>query len=71
METVRRGDAHLGLEDSRELSFRQVDLAGERRQGEIFGEVITQPGQQVAYRFGVGSLPGQEGGVLRLTPGAL
>ena len=59
-DVVRRGDAHLGLEDSRELSFRQVDLTGERRQGEIFGEVVAQPGQQVADRFGVGSLPGQE-----------
>jgi hypothetical protein len=70
-DVVCRGDTNLGLEDSGELSFRQVDLTGERREGEIFGEVVAQPGQQVAYRFGVGSLPGQQGGVLRLTAGAL
>ena len=39
--------------------------------GEVVGEVVAQPGQQVAHRFGVGGLPGQERGELRLAAGAL
>ena len=38
--------------------------------GQVVGEVVTQPGQQVAHRFGVGCLPGQDRGELRLAAGA-
>ena len=69
---IRRGLRrwpHLGLEDPGELSFGEVDVPGECCHGEVVVEVVTQPGQQVAKRFGIGSLPGQEDGELRLSAG--
>ena len=71
---LRRGRLRwhlLGLEDSGELSFGEVDLPGECGHGAVVGEVVASPGQQVANRLGVGGLAGQEGGELRLTAGAL
>ena len=60
-----------GLEHAGELSFGEVDLSGEGWDGEVVGEVVAEPGQQIPHRFGVGGLPGQQGGELRLAAGAL
>ena len=70
-DVVGCGGTHLGLEHPGELSFGQVDLSGEGWDGEVVGEVVAEPGQQIPHRFGVGGLPGQQGGELCLAAGAL
>ena len=65
------GGPHLRLEHAGELSLGEVDLAGKGWDGEVVGEVVAEPGQQVTHRLGVGGLPGQQGGELRLPAGAL
>ena len=59
---VSSGRAHLGLEDAGELPFGQVDLPRQCRDGQVVGDVVAQPGQEVTNWFGVGCLPGREGG---------
>ena len=71
LDVVCGGDADLGLEDAGELAFGEVDLPGEGGHGEVVGEVVPQPGQQVAYRLGVGGLAGQQCGELGLAAGTL
>src|SRR5687768_2959142 len=66
-DVVRCGGTDLGLEDTGELALGEVDLPGERRDGQVVGEVVAQPGQQVAYRFGVGGLSREKRGELSLT----
>ena len=40
---VSSGGAHFGLEHAGELPFGEVDLPGQRGQGEVVGEVVAQP----------------------------
>ena len=55
-DVIGGSGAHLGLEDSSELSLGEVDLSSERCNGEIVGQVVAEPGKQVTDRLCVGCL---------------
>ena len=67
---LRGRDSDLGLEQTTELPLGEMNARRHRRDGEIGREVVGDPVEQVADRFGIRGLRGEHSRELCLSTGA-